>query len=74
MTRKRKYINKTKRSRLVLEAKVDERFMLYDCRSGLYTTIKVFYRNNGNLAIAFEAPKDVRISREQQRSVKDGIE
>ena len=62
-----------KRSRLILEAKLDERFMLFDSISGIRTTIKVFYRNNGNLAIAFEAPKEVRISREQQRSVKDGI-
>ena len=61
-----------KRNRLVLESKPEERFMLFDSISGLCTTIKVFYRNNGNLAIAFEAPKEVRISREQQRSVKDG--
>ena len=62
-----------KRNRLVLESKPEERFMLFDSISGLCTTIKVFYRNNGNLAIAFEAPKEVRISREQQRSVKDGV-
>ena len=73
MAKKRKHLNKTKRNRLVLEAKLDERFMLFDCVSGIYTRIKVFYRNNGNLAIAFEAPKEVVISREQQRSVKDGI-
>lgn len=59
-----------KQNRLVLEAKPDERFMLYDSISRLHTTIKVFYRNNGNLAIAFEAPQEVSISREKQRSVK----
>lgn len=58
----------SKRNRLVLEAKPDERFMLFDSISGLSTTIKVFFRGNGNLAIAFEAPKQVRISRERQRS------
>ena len=63
---------KGKRNRLVLESKPDERFMLYDSVSELHTTIKVFYRNNGNLAIAFEAPKQVKISREQQRSVSNG--
>ncbi len=63
---------KGEKSRLVLEAKPDEHFMLFDSVSGLNTTIKVFYRNNGNLAIAFEAPNQVRISRDQQRSVKNG--
>lgn len=61
-----------KKSRLVLEAKPDEKFMLFDAVSRLSTTIKVFYRNNGNLAIAFEAPSAVRISRVQQRSVSNG--
>ncbi len=60
------------KSRLVLEAKPDERFLLFDEVSGLSTTIKVFFRNNGNLAVAFEAPSQVRISREQQRSVSNG--
>ena len=64
------YSKISKRNRLILEAKPDERFMLFDSVSGFHTTIKVFYRNNGNLAIAFEAPKAVRISREQQRSVE----
>lgn len=58
-----------KLSRLVLEAKPDERFILFDTVSGLTTKLKVFYRNNGNMALAFEAPAKVRISREQQRSV-----
>ena len=56
-------------SRLTLEAKPDERFVLFDMRSRTTTKLKVFYRDNGNLAIAFEAPAKVRISREQQRSV-----
>ena len=72
MAKKRKHLNKTKRNRLVLEAKLDERFMLFDCVSGIYTRIKVFYRNNGNLAIAFEAPNRVRIQREKQWSVDRG--
>lgn len=59
----------SKKSRLILEAKPDERFILFDEVSGLSTRIKVFFRNNGNLAIAFEAPSAIRISREQQRSV-----
>jgi sRNA-binding carbon storage regulator CsrA len=63
-------MGKGKKSRLVLEAKPDERFILSDSVSGLCTKIKVFYRNNGNLAIAFEAPKQVRIGREKQRSVE----
>ena len=66
-------MGKGNKSRLVLEAKPDERFMLYDSVSRLSTTIKVFYRNNGNLAIAFEAPDQVMISREKQRSVRNGI-
>ena len=61
-----------KQSRLVLEAKVDEKFMLFDEVSRLTTTVKVFYRGNGNLAVAFEAPRQVRISREKQRSVDGG--
>lgn len=61
-----------KQNRLVLEAKPDERFVLYDVVSGLTTNIKLFYRENGNLAIAFEAPKQVRISRERRRSVDSG--
>jgi len=63
---------KVKQGRLVLEAKPDERFVLFDVVSGLSTKIKLFYRENGNLAIAFEAPRQVRISREQQRSVERG--
>ena len=57
---------------LVLEAKPDEQFLLYDGVSRLSTTIKVFYRENGNLAIAFDAPAMVRISRTQQRSAPNG--
>jgi len=74
MAKKHKYLNRSKRrNRLVLEAKLEECFMLYDSVSRIHSTIKIFYRDNGNLAIAFEAPKEVRISREQQRSVKDGF-
>lgn len=61
-----------KQNRLVLEAKPDERFMLFDTVSRLSTTIKVFYRDSGSLAIAFEAPKEIRVSREKQRSALDG--
>ncbi|MCJ7777763.1 MAG: carbon storage regulator [Sedimentisphaerales bacterium] len=57
---------------LVLEAKPDEQFLLYDSVSRLSTTIKVFYRENGNLAIAFDAPATVRISRTRQRSAPNG--
>jgi sRNA-binding carbon storage regulator CsrA len=56
-------------SRLILEAKPNERFILFDSISGLSTKIKVFYRENGNLALAFEAPSEIRISREEQWSV-----
>lgn len=54
--------------RLVLEAKPDERFIMFDSVSRITTNLKVFYRDNGRLAIAIEAPSAVRISREQQRS------
>ena len=57
---------------LVLEAKPDEQFLLYDSVSRLSTTIKVFYRDSGSLAIAFDAPASVRISRTQQRSAPSG--
>jgi len=51
--------------RLILEAKPEERFRLVDSVSGIVTTVKPFYRDNGNLAIAFEAPTEIRITREQ---------
>ncbi len=57
---------------LVLQAKVDEKFVLFDTVSKLTTTIKVFYRDGGSLAIAFDAPRAVEISRERQRSVGSG--
>jgi sRNA-binding carbon storage regulator CsrA len=58
--------------KLVLATKANEKFVLFDMVSGISTTLKVFYRNNGNLAIAFTAPKQVRISREQQWSAESG--
>lgn len=61
-----------RQNRLILESKPNERFVLFDEASGLTTTLKIFYRDNGNLAVAFEAPGQVRISREKQRSVGDG--
>ena len=68
--RKQKRGKMPKNGRLILEAKADERFILYDSISGLTTIIKPFFRNNDNLAIAFEAPSQVRISREKQRTVE----
>lgn len=62
----------SKKNLLKLEAKPDERFLLYDSVSGLSTIIKPYYRNNGNLALAFEAPSEVRISRVKQRSMRSG--
>jgi len=58
--------------KLVLECKPNETFVLYDELSGLTTCIKVTFRENGNLAVTFEAPKEVNIRREKkQRSVKN---
>ena len=52
------------KNRLVLAVKPNERFELRDEVSGLSVGIRVFYRQeNGDLAVAFEAPQRVRISR-----------
>ncbi len=60
---------KMRKNRLVLQARPDEKFILFDEISGLTTVVKPFYRDNGNLMMTFEAPSTVRISRERQRSV-----
>ncbi len=57
---------------LILQAKPDEKFVLFDEVSKLVTTIKVFYRNNGGFSIAFDAPSQIRISRDKQRNVGNG--
>ena len=66
-------MSRNRNRRLVLEAKPDEAFVLFDCRSRITTRVKAFYRDNGNLALAFEAPEAVVISREQQQwSARNG--
>lgn len=57
--------------RLVLEPKPDEEFVLYDDLSKATTNVKVFYRRNGNLAVAFEAPSQIQIIR-KRRSAERG--
>ncbi len=57
--------------KLVLNAKPDEEFVLYDEKSGLTTVIRPFYRDGGGLAVAFDAPSEVKISR-QRRSADSG--
>jgi len=58
--------------RLVLGAKPDERFELYDSASGTKVIVKPFYRAGGDLALMFEAPETIRISRQERRSAENG--
>lgn len=49
---------------LVLRAKYNEIIKLTDLKSGTIITVKLFIRDNGDAALAFDAPKKVIISRE----------
>lgn len=61
-----------KDGRLVLGARTDEIFVLFDTVSRITTRIRVFCRKNGSLAVVFEAPEQVNISREKQRNMFSG--
>ncbi|MBN2457297.1 MAG: carbon storage regulator [Sedimentisphaerales bacterium] len=51
---------------LVLEPKPDEKIILFDTVSKTRIVIKAFRRSgNGNIELAFDAPEQVRISRER---------
>ena len=51
---------------LVLDTKRNEMFQLRDAETGTITTIKIFYRDSGSLAVRFEAPKNILISRKKE--------
>lgn len=53
--------------RLILETVPDENIILFDMVSRTTTKLKVFYMGNGKLALAFESPGSIIISRERQR-------
>jgi len=66
-------MNENRNKRLVLGAKPDERFELYDSVSGTKVIVKPFYRaGGGDLALMFEAPETIRISRQERRSAGNG--
>ena len=50
---------------LVLEPKVNQKIILKDSISGAVVNIKSFLRNNGNIALGFDAPRTVKITRER---------
>lgn len=58
-------------SMLVLAAKTDEQIVLRDKVSGTQTAISFFRRGSGGLQVVFDAPSQVKISRER-RNAKDG--
>lgn len=55
---------------LVLEPKSNEKIKLTDEVSGAVVTIKSFIRDNSNIALGFDAPSTIKITRER-RSAKD---
>lgn len=55
---------------LVLEPKRNEKIKLTDSVSGTVVTIKSFIRANGNIALGFDAPKTVKITRERNEHPK----
>ena len=52
---------------LILEPKKDLKIILTDEQSGTEVVITTFRRTNGNVALAFDAPKSVRITREKKQ-------
>lgn len=51
---------------LVLRPKSDEQIRLTDEISGAQIIVKTFLRENGDLALGFDAPQTVRIIRERR--------
>jgi sRNA-binding carbon storage regulator CsrA len=50
---------------LIIEPKRNQKIKLQDSVSGTEIVVKTFLRENGNIALAFDAPKTVRITREK---------
>ena len=53
---------------LILELNSDEPVEFIDTVSGLKTVVKVFFRANGRLALAVDAPSEVKINRSRSEN------
>lgn len=50
---------------LFLEAKADERIVLFDMVSRARTAIRIYRRRNGNIGVEIDAPSEIDITRER---------
>ena len=60
---------------LILEPKFNEKIILQDSKTGInLATIKLYRRDRGGIALAFDAAQSIKISRKpfMQGSVEDG--
>ena len=53
---------------LVLEPKDNQRIILKDAKFGAEVVIKTFRRANGNIALGFDAPRHIKITREKDQA------
>ena len=74
--RLRKVVTKRGDKMLVLEPKPNEQIVLFDAVSKARVIIQSFYRDrDGSLALAFDAPRQIRVTREprnEQRNARNG--